>query len=127
MRASPGHAQRVGTVYVVRVKVLPDTAQIADRRREILRKAGQRRRVDRAGGGAADDGKRIAGLVRQNLGNAFEHADLIRRARPASGKDQARAVVIAASTHGLSGWYVLTPQYYPRKANALKQPRTKVP
>jgi len=92
LRAGADHSQRIGGIDLVDVDVLPDVHQPVDRGAEVVGLAGQRGSVDRAGGSA---GNHLEGVVAGGAGVApelrdgREHADLIGRASPPSGKDEA--------------------------------------
>jgi len=90
-RAGADHAQRVGAVDLVGVEVLPHLGQHAHRLVEVRAAAGQRRRVDRAGRGAGDDGKRVAGRrvrLATDLHHRLEHADLVSGSGTAAGQHE---------------------------------------
>lgn len=76
---------------------LPDRGQALDRLAELQGAASQANGVDGAGGGTDDDRERIAGTLRQQVGDGGQDADLVGRAgaaperiRPVSGGRGAR-------------------------------------
>ena len=74
-------AQRVGPVDLVGMEAPPDVGHTPHGGVEVIRAAGQRRRVDGTGRRAGDDRKRV-GLVQcaaglADVGDGLEHADLV--------------------------------------------------
>jgi hypothetical protein len=91
-RAALHRLEGIGTVDVLDMQALPEVQQAVDGTVEIVRMAGQRRRIDGPGRGAADDRKgvgRHAGIAAQ-LGDGRQHPDLIGRTRAAARQDQSR-------------------------------------
>ncbi|MCY1236063.1 hypothetical protein D9M72_487010 [compost metagenome] len=102
------HAGPVAAVDRSTVKALPDTVETADGLAKVQCTAGQTHGIHRAGGGTDDDWKRIAGSIRQQVGDGAQHPDLIGRPRTATGKNQPGNGLLGggAGIHGrLSGRY----------------------
>ena len=70
----------------------PDVGNLLDACAEVVAMAGQRRGIDRAGRGAANNIERIAlgrhAGRRQNAGDRLQYPDLVGGAGPAASQDQ---------------------------------------
>lgn len=88
-RGLAGHARPVAAIDMFGAESLPDRGQALDRLAELQGAASQANGVDGAGGGTDDDRERIAGAVRQQVGDGGQDPDLVGRAGAAPGKDQA--------------------------------------
>ncbi|MNZ89109.1 hypothetical protein D3C78_1080150 [compost metagenome] len=92
-RAAAQHAQRIGVVDAVGVQMAPGAGDLPHGVVEMVGAAGQGGGIDGAGRRARENGKGVGPMalaaVAPDLGNGFEHADLVGGAGAAAGEQQA--------------------------------------
>ena len=76
------HRPVIGAIDLARLEVAPDLLHVLDCALEMRGAPREHGRVDRAGRRAADDAERIGCTLRQDAGDRFQNADLIRTAGP---------------------------------------------
>src|SRR3989338_2758173 len=86
------HADCIGAIHLVGVKIFPDAIEIAHTLAEILRIYRQRRGIERPCRRSANHRKRIMRVARQEFGDRLEHADLISGTRATAGQYQPYAL-----------------------------------
>ena len=93
-RAAAQHAQCIGAIDMFCVQMTPDMGHLPHREVEVVGAAGQCRGIDRAGRRAGDDRKGVGPMsmpaAAPDMGNGFEHADLVGSAGAAAREQQAR-------------------------------------
>ena len=89
VQAGLEHTQRVGLEHMVNSEVAPHALDRVHGLPEMRRIGRQCDGAHGAGGGPGDDGERAGRAAPQDLGDPFEHADLVGRPRAAAGQYQA--------------------------------------
>ena len=88
-----GDAERVGSVNLVRMKMLPDIEQALNALGEIVRVRGQNSRIDRTCRRAAHDREGVFIRLNEQLTNRLEHTDLISGARTTASQNEGRVCI----------------------------------
>ncbi len=99
VQAALQHRQAVGPVDLFAVEAAPDPFELSDGDPEASRLAGEYDRIDRAGGRAAEDRKRVHAAMRRHIRDRFQDADLERAARTAARQNERRFDIIRVNFH----------------------------
>ena len=94
MQTALEHCQVVGAIYVVAPEITPDAVEFRNRDAKSARLGCQHDRIDRAGGGPADNAERINRSARHEFGDRLHHAYLKRTSRSAPGEHQCSLLAV---------------------------------